>query len=155
MKVSQFDRDCMARAIALSKQSADRGESPFGAVISNSNRILAEGSNRTKSTGNPTRHAEIEALNSYFETHGKVDSNSLTLYTSCEPCLMCLGATHYAGIKRIIYGVTVKDILQFGSDDPEYSSEPVAKIAGMNIEFVSGILKDSAIEVLKIGRAHV
>lgn len=152
MKLSSFDMSCMLRAIELSKESAKHEESPFGAVVADNKceKVLSEGYNRTHSSKNPIRHAEIEALNSLFINHPQSYGDlQLTLYSSCEPCLMCLGAAHYAGIKRIVFGVSVKEILQFGSDDPNYSSDPIMHISGMNIEIIGGVLRNEAIEILE------
>lgn len=149
MKLTKFDYLCMEKAIELSKISAENSESPFGAVVADGSRILAEGRNRTRSSKNPTRHAEMEAINELFKSATVIDSKQITLYTSCEPCLMCLGAAHYSGIRRIVYGVDVQDILLFGSDDPDYAVEPVAQAAGLEIDLISGVLKDKALEIIK------
>ena len=148
-KVSEFDVACVAKAIYLSEKSAASGESPFGAVVANQSTVLADGSNRTRSSGNPTQHAELVALNSFFDAKTEEPTGILTLYASCEPCLMCLGAAHYSGIKRIVYGVDVRDILVLGSDDPNYSARPVADVAGLEMEILSGVLKDKAFSVLQ------
>jgi tRNA(adenine34) deaminase len=104
MKVTQHDHDCLRRAIELATQAEAEGNLPIGAVISLDSEIIAEGNNAIwVPSFYPIRHAEIEALRKAREQHWKA-SRRMTLYTTLEPCLMCMGAILLHRIGRVIYG---------------------------------------------------
>ena len=108
----------MARAIALSLEGMnDEDGGPFGAVIVKSGEIIAEGNNRVTSENDPTMHAEIVAIRRACEKLGTFDLTGCTLYTSCEPCPMCLGAAYWAHIDRIYYANTKEDAAAINFDD--------------------------------------
>ncbi|MGC1490897.1 MAG: nucleoside deaminase [Candidatus Acidiferrum sp.] len=108
----------MARAIQLSIESVQSGRGgPFGAVIVQGGQIIAEGANRVTSTNDPTAHAEILAIRQACEKLGAFELRECELYTSCEPCPMCLGAIYWARLARIYFANTVEDAARIGFDD--------------------------------------
>ena len=108
----------MARAIQLSIEGVQSGQGgPFGAVIVREGRIIAEGMNRVTSTNDPTAHAEVLAIRQACEKLGGFELKDCELYTSCEPCPMCLGAIYWARLSRIYFANTAEDAAKIGFDD--------------------------------------
>lgn len=108
----------MARAIELSIESVKSGRGgPFGAVIVRDGTIVAEGVNRVTSMNDPTAHAEILAIRQACEKLGVFELRDCELYTSCEPCPMCLGAIYWARLARIYFANTAEDAAKIGFDD--------------------------------------
>ncbi|MGC2832113.1 MAG: nucleoside deaminase [Candidatus Acidiferrum sp.] len=108
----------MARAIQLSMDGVQTGQGgPFGAVIVRHGKIVAGSVNRVTSTNDPTAHAEILAIRQACVTLGVFELKDCELYTSCEPCPMCLGAIYWARLSRIYFANTAEDAAKIGFDD--------------------------------------
>ena len=108
----------MARAIELSLENirAERG-GPFAAVVVKDGKIIAEGTNCVTSTNDPTAHAEVVAIRAACKHLGNFELKGCEIYTTCEPCPMCLGAIYWARISRVFYGGTAGDAAAAGFDD--------------------------------------
>lgn len=107
----------MRRAIALSEKSVRMGGGPFGAVIAKDGEIIAEASNTVTLDHDPTAHAEVNAIRQAAHKLGTFDLTGCDIYTSCEPCPMCLGAIYWAHLDRIYYANNRKDAARIGFDD--------------------------------------
>src|ERR1700686_830965 len=108
----------MARAIQLSIVNVHSGNGgPFGAVIVRDGKIVAENVNRVTSTNDPTAHAEVLAIRQACQKLGSFELKGCELYTSCEPCPMCLGAIYWTGLSRVYYGGFAADASRVGFDD--------------------------------------
>ena len=107
----------MRRAIQLSEESVKMGGGPFGAVIVKDGEIIAEGCNRVTVDCDPTAHAEVSTIRQAAKVLGTFDLSGCEIYTSCEPCPMCLGAIYWAHLDRIYYGNNQKDAANIGFDD--------------------------------------
>ncbi len=108
----------MHRAIALSREAIRQGlGGPFGAVIVRNDRIVAEGFNRVTSSSDPTAHAEIVAIRAACQVLGHHQLADCAIYTSCEPCPMCLGAIYWAHLQRIYFANSRADAAAAGFDD--------------------------------------
>jgi tRNA(Arg) A34 adenosine deaminase TadA len=107
----------MMRAIELSIENVKNGGGPFGAVITKDGEIIAEGVNRVTANLDPTAHAEVSAIRAACQNVKGIRLDDCTIYTSCEPCPMCLSAIYWAGIKNIYYGNTKKDAEAIGFSD--------------------------------------
>jgi len=108
----------MQRAIELSlKNIKENRGGPFGAVIVKDNKIIAEGTNLVTSTNDTTAHAEITAIRSACKVLNNFHLNGCQMYTSCEPCPMCLGAAYWANLEKIFYANTKHDAAKIGFDD--------------------------------------
>jgi len=116
--------DFMRRAIALSHEmmAANKG-GPFGAVVVKDGRIIAEGFNQVTSANDPTAHAEVTAIREACRKLGSFKLEGCEIYTSCEPCPMCLSAIFWARIERIYYANTREDAARIGFDDDELYHE--------------------------------
>jgi guanine deaminase len=118
----------MKRAIVLSREAAQGGGGPFGALIVLDGKIVGEGTNKVVPSKDPTAHGEIVAIRAACITLRTHDLTGATIFTSCEPCPMCLGAIWWARIARIVYGNTRADAAAIGFDDDaiyEEISRPV------------------------------
>ncbi len=107
----------MREAIALAEESVRSGGGPFGAVIARGGEIVARGSNSVTLNDDPTAHAEIIAIRRACADRGTFKLDGCDLYTSCEPCPMCLSAAYWAGIRTIYYGANRHDAAGAGFDD--------------------------------------
>lgn len=109
--------DFMREAIALSVENVKNGGGPFGAVIVKDGEIIARGVNRVTSNCDPTAHAEVSAIREAAAKLKRFDLSGCDIYTSCEPCPMCLGAIYWARLDRMFYGNTKTDAKNIGFDD--------------------------------------
>lgn len=126
--------ELMRKAIELSIKSVRNGGGPFGAVIARKGEIIAEGSNGVTIYNDPTAHAEVTAIRKACEKLGTFDLIGCEIYTSCEPCPMCLGAIYWAHLDKIYYANDRKDAADIGFDDdfiyqeievkPQYRKKP-------------------------------
>ena len=105
-QITDKDKHFMREAIRLADESVLRGGGPFGAVIVKDGEIIAGSSNSVTIDQDPTAHAEVNTIREACRKLGTFDLTGCTIYTSCEPCPMCLGAIYWARISRIFYGNT-------------------------------------------------
>ena len=110
-------QEFMRRAIQLSLESVKHGGGPFGAVIVKEGKIIAEAANRVTLDNDPTAHAEVNAIRQAARSLGRFDLSGCDIYTSCEPCPMCLGAIYWAHLDHIYYGCNRRDAADAGFDD--------------------------------------
>jgi tRNA(Arg) A34 adenosine deaminase TadA len=110
-------------AIRLSIENAKKGGGPFGAVIVKNNKIIARGVNRVTLNNDPTAHAEIQAIRKACQKINSYNLSGCIIFSSCEPCPMCLGAIYWAHIDKIYYVNTRKDAQDIGFDDNFIYSE--------------------------------
>ena len=109
--------DFMRQAIALSEENVRQGGGPFGAVIVKDGEVVATGTNRVTASHDPTAHAEVSAIRAACQRLGTFDLSGCDIYTSCEPCPMCLGAIYWAHLDHIYYGNNKADAARIGFDD--------------------------------------
>ncbi len=118
------DARFMAEAVALARNAAERGEGgPFGAVVVRGGEIVARGWNRVTGTNDPTAHAEVTAIREACRVLGRFHLEDCELYSSCEPCPMCLAAAHWARLKAVWYAATREDAASAGFDDAAMYAE--------------------------------
>jgi guanine deaminase len=111
------DQELLRRAIELARASAQSGGGPFGAVVAQGERVLAEGTNRVTASHDPTAHAEIVAIRAACRALGDFQLAGCTIYASCEPCPMCLGAIYWSRAERLVFACTRTDAAAIGFDD--------------------------------------
>jgi guanine deaminase len=120
------DASFMRRAIALSRDGMASGAGgPFGAVVVHDGQVIGEGRNQVTSTNDPTAHAEVVAIREACRRLGRFHLDGAAIYTSCEPCPMCLAAILWARIARVCYANSRADAAAIGFDDA-YFYEQVA-----------------------------
>lgn len=109
--------ELMRMAINLSIDNVNNGGGPFGAVIARQGEVIATGVNRVTANNDPTAHAEVSAIRAAAQKLGRFDLSDCEIFTSCEPCPMCLGAIYWAHINKVYYGNTKSDAKDIGFDD--------------------------------------
>jgi guanine deaminase len=129
---SQPNPEFLRRAIALATQNVAKSSGgPFGAVIVRDGKIIGEGANSVTATNDPTAHAEVNAIRAAAKSLGAFTLAGCDLYTSCEPCPMCLAAAYWARIDNIYYGASPADAARAGFDDAflyeELRKDPAAR----------------------------
>ena len=119
MQVTPTEQDIsfMRQAIRLAEESVDHGGGPFGAVIVRDGEVVSASSNSVTLECDPTAHAEVSAIREACRKLGTFSLRGCTIYTSCEPCPMCLGAIYWARIDRIWYANTRSDAAEIGFAD--------------------------------------
>ncbi len=116
--MSNSNEQFMKRAIELARAGMDGGRGgPFGCVVVKNGEIVGEGSNCVTSTNDPTAHAEVVAIRNACKTLNAFQLDGCEIYTSCEPCPMCLGAIYWARPEQVFYACTREDAAAAGFDD--------------------------------------
>lgn len=143
------DPDLMRRAIELALESVRSGlGGPFGALVARAGRVVATGQNRVTSSGDPTAHAEVVAIRAACEVLGTHTLAGCELYTSCEPCPMCLGAAHWARVDRLWFGATRDDAADAGFDDALLYQELALPLEARRLRAVQ-LLRDEALAAFR------
>jgi tRNA(Arg) A34 adenosine deaminase TadA len=131
------EKQFLERAIALSQHGMESGEGgPFGCVIVKNNEIIGEGNNKVTSSNDPTAHAEVVAIRQACKKLNTYQLDDCDIYTSCEPCPMCLGAIYWARPRRVIYANTREEAEAIGFDDDFIYSEINATMEERKIPFL-------------------
>ena len=137
----------MRAAIRLSLEKMRRGDGgPFGAVVVRRGKIVGRGWNQVTSTNDPTAHAEVSAIRDACKKLKTFQLDDCELYTSCEPCPMCLAAIYWARFKKVYYGNTRKDAAKINFDDDLIYRE-VAKPISKRIIPMNQLLRPEALAV--------
>ena len=141
----------MLRAIELSKKSIGEGGGPFGCVIVKDNSIIAEGYNQVTKNNDPTAHAEIVTIRKACNALNTFNLTGVEIFTSCEPCPMCLSAIYWAHINKVYYGNSRKDAALIDFDDEHIYNELKLDIKKRKIK-MSQINNKEALEAFKLWR---
>ena len=139
----------MMRAIELSVESAKSKGGPFGSVIVKDNKIIAEGSNQVTINSDPTAHGEIVAIRSACQKLNTFNLSGCDLYSSCEPCPMCLSAIYWSRIESVFYANTRIDAKRIDFDDSFIYSEINKDLENRKIKMYQ-MYRDEALEAFKI-----
>lgn len=129
-----MNREFLHEAIRLSLEKSQAGEGgPFGAVIVKDGKVVGQGWNRVTSTNDPTAHAEITAIRDACRRLGTFSLAGCEIYTSCEPCPMCLAAIYWARLDRVYYAATRQDAAAVGFDDSRIYDELAMDIGDRSV----------------------
>ena len=142
-------QEFMRRAIQLSLESVKHGGGPFGAVIVKEGKIIAEAANRVTLDNDPTAHAEVNAIRQAARSLGKFDLSGCDIYTSCEPCPMCLGAIYWAHLDHIYYGCNRRDAADAGFDD-EFIYEELSLAPAERQKMMEVLLPDESLAAFRM-----
>lgn len=134
----------MREAIELSIKNIDTNGGPFGAVIVKDGEIIARGKNKVTSNNDPTAHAEVNAIREAAAKLGTFDLKGCEIYSSCEPCPMCLGAIYWARLDKLYYANTKQDAKEIDFDDSFIYEELELPVEKRKIP-TTQILRDEAI----------
>ena len=144
----------MREAIRLSEDKMKQGYGgPFGAVLVRDGEVVARGFNNVLISKDPTAHAEVDAIRKASEALDTFDLSDCELYTSCEPCPMCLGAIYWARIRKVYYGNTRQDAARIGFDDALIYEEIGKPLAERKIP-MQQLLPDEAMKVFEVLEQH-
>ena len=147
--MTKNDEIFMRRAIELAQIGVDKGAGgPFGAVVVKNGEIVGEGYNRVTSTNDPTAHAEVVAIRNACAKLESFQLDDCVLYTSCEPCPMCLGAIYWARPKEIFYAATHTDAANAGFDDSFIYEEIILPVEKRKIESIN-LLREEGLAAFK------
>ncbi len=141
-------KEFMKRAIELSRKNIETGGGPFGAVVVKDGKIIGEGCNKVTSANDPTAHAEVEAIRQACKNINHFDLTGAVIYTSCEPCPMCLSAIYWARLSTIYFANTKSDAASIQFDDDFIYSEILKQSSDRKINMVQ-MMHDEAFEVFK------
>ena len=149
MNHTEQDKEMMREAIRLADESVANGGGPFGAVIVKDGEIIAATSNRVTLDNDPTAHAEVNCIRMACKRLGTFDLSGCTIYTSCEPCPMSLGAINWARIDRIFYGNNRQDAADIGFDD-DFIYQELARPMDNRSTPIIPILQDEALHSFRL-----
>jgi len=139
----------MKRAIELSLESVNKGGGPFGCVIVKDEKIVSEGSNRVTSSKDPTAHGEIVAIREACKKINNFSLSGFELYSSCEPCPMCLSAIYWARIDKVYFANTRQDAQKIDFDDSLIYSEFQKNIDKRKIPMVQ-MMRSEALKAFEL-----
>ena len=139
----------MVKAIELSINSANTVGGPFGSVIVKDDKIIAEGSNKVTPSNDPTAHGEVVAIREACKKLNTFDLSGCEIYTSCEPCPMCLSAIYWSRLDKIYYANTREDAKNIDFDDSFIYTEIPKKIDDRKIKMIQ-MLRDEALKAFEI-----
>lgn len=139
----------MREAIRLAREGVRKNEGgPFGAVVVKDGEIVGRGNNRVTSSNDPTAHAEVVAIRDACQRLHAFQLTDFVIYTSCEPCPMCLGAIYWARPKAVYYACTKTDASQIGFDDGFIYAELAVELTDRKIPLLQ-VLRSEALPVFK------
>lgn len=147
--ITEQDKQFMREAIRLANESVERGGGPFGAVIVKDGEIVAGSSNSVTIDNDPTAHAEVNTIRKACQKLRTFDLSGCTIYTSCEPCPMCLGAIYWARIGKIFYGNTRKDARDIDFADDFIYEELELPLEKRTVP-IKQLLRDEALKTFRL-----
>lgn len=145
------DEACMRLALAAARENIVRKTGgPFGALVraDTTGAVVGVGVNLAPATGNPVLHAETVAIT--MAAAALKAGGGVTLFTSCEPCIMCLGASHWAGFRRIVSAATKADAEAIGFSEGSGTAELRSEMAARGVVFEDGFLREEGAAVLQL-----
>jgi tRNA(Arg) A34 adenosine deaminase TadA len=149
MTITEQDKEFMREAIRLADESVRNGGGPFGAVIVRDGEIIAGSSNSVTIDNDPTAHAEVNTIRQACRKLGTFDLSDCVIYTSCEPCPMCLGAIYWAHLRCVYYGNTKKDARDIDFADDFIYEELDKPIDRRSVPFIH-MLNEEALSSFKL-----
>ncbi len=136
------EADYMRLAIETAREGIGAGQSPFGSVLVKDGRIVAATHNTVWRDTDPTAHAEVNCLRAASRSLAAIDLAGSTLYSTCEPCPMCLSAIHWANVDRVVFGATIDDAATAGFRELRVPAETLARMGGSPLRVQPGLLRD-------------
>jgi tRNA(Arg) A34 adenosine deaminase TadA len=141
--VSDHDDNLLQRAVDLAVEAAGGAGGPFGAIVAHGDQVLAVGTNRVTLDRDPTAHAEIVAIRAACAQAQSFRLEGCVLYSSCEPCPMCLAATWWSRMDRIVFAATRDDAAAAGFDDSALYAEVAAPLERRSLPIARGDVTDA------------
>ena len=139
----------MTRAIELSIESVNSGGGPFGSIVVKNDKVIAEGSNKVTLNNDPTAHGEIVAIRKACKSLNNFNLSGYELYSTCEPCPMCLSAIYWAHIDKVYYANTRNDAQKIDFDDSLIYSELQKNVKERKIPMIQ-IMREEALKAFEL-----
>lgn len=136
------DADFLRLAIRAAREGIAAGQSPFGSVIVRGGAVLAASHNTVWFDTDPTAHAEVNNIRAAARALGSIALAGCTLYSTCEPCPMCLSAIHWAKIDRVVYGAAIADAAAAGFSELRVAARDLARMGGSPLIVEGGLLAE-------------
>ncbi len=136
------DSEWMRQAIARTREGIAAGEAPFGTVIVKDGAVVAATHNTVWRDTDPTAHAEVNGLRAAAAALATIDLSGCTLYSTCEPCPMCLAATHWAKVDRVVFGASIADAARAGFSELPVAASSLAAMGRSPLRVEGGLLRD-------------
>jgi tRNA(adenine34) deaminase len=137
------------RFMRIALDEARQADFPFGAVIVRDGQVLARGRNLGRTNGDPTAHGEMIAIRRCLTDHGSAGLRGSTLYTTGEPCAMCMGAILWSGVSRLVFAASVQQLGTVINQIMISSSDVAAKAPFAPIEITGGVLADDSMQLFR------
>ncbi len=131
----------------LALEAAKKGDAPYGAVIVKDNEVVTVAHNTVRQDCNPTAHAEMNAIRKLTASLKNTSLEGYTIYTTGEPCPMCATACVWTGISQIVYGASIKDLIEVKQSQINISCEEIIAKSFKNITVTCGILREECIKL--------
>jgi tRNA(Arg) A34 adenosine deaminase TadA len=144
----------MRQAIDKCVEGIDAGQSPFGAAIVMGGRLICVAHNTVLRDNDPTAHAEVNAIRLAARSLGTIALHGCEMFTTCEPCPMCLSAIHWAKIDRVVYGADIADATAAGFSELAMPARVLAATAGSPLRVEGGLLADQCRALFQRWRNH-
>ena len=141
------DSHFMTMALDVCRQGIQAGQSPFGACIVRSDRVVACAHNQVWVDTDITAHAEVCCIRQACRALNTVDLSGCVIYSTTEPCPMCFGAIHWSRITRVVYGAAISDAKASGFGELEISNHQMKQMGASPVEVVGGFMKQAAIDL--------
>ena len=135
----------MRKAIAKTASGISSGQFPYGAAVVRGGKMIACAHNVVAKTGDPTMHAEVNAIRLACGKLKTTDLSGCEIYCTCEPCAMCMGACYFANIATIYYGAGIKDKYTFGLPDLGVGASAISRMSKSSPKVVSGVLREECV----------
>jgi guanine deaminase len=146
------EKALMSLAIAKAREGIAAGQSPFGAIIVRSSEVVAAAHNTVWRDTDPTAHAEVNCIRAAAAALRMIDLSGYDMYSTCEPCPMCLAAIHWAKIDRVVYGATIADAAAAGFCELHVDARVLAELGKSPLKVESGLLRDECAELFALWR---
>lgn len=136
------DAEYMRLAVEKSREGIAAGQTPFGAVIVLDEKVVAAAHNTVWRDGDPTAHAEVNAIRQAAARLRRIDLAGCNMFTTCEPCPMCLAAIHWSKIDRVVYGASIADAAAYGFSELHVGAKQLAEMGGSPLRVELGPCRD-------------
>jgi tRNA(Arg) A34 adenosine deaminase TadA len=141
------EQEYMRQAIRTAQEGIAAGQSPFGSVIVRASEVVAATHNTVWRDGDPTAHAEVNCIRTAARALGTIFLNGCTLYSTTEPCPMCLSAIHWAKIDRVVYGASIADATAAGFSELPIGARVLAELGKSPVRVENGLLRDECADL--------
>ncbi len=143
------EEELMRLAIEKTREGIAGGQSPFGSIIVKGGEVVASTHNTVWRDTDPTAHAEVNCLRAAAKALRSIDLAGCTLYSTCEPCPMCLAAIHWARVDRVVFGASIDDAATAGFSELRVAAELLAELGRSPLKVEGGLLRDECVALFE------